>query len=90
MEKIKIKGRKPKSFVEEGCKHIENRFPKRKEGPKANVMSLKKTNLVGDIVICEPKESEKEGINNVSINNNDDDEASVVDKGKGNMIQTNL
>jgi len=30
-----------------------------------------------------------EGINNVSINNNDDDEASVVDKGKWNMIQTN-
>jgi len=88
MEKIRIKGRKPKSSVEEGCKHIENGFPKIKEGPKANVMSIKKTNLVGSIVICEPEESEMEGINNVSINNNDD-EASVVDKGKGNMIQTN-
>jgi hypothetical protein len=29
-----------------------------------------------------------EGINNVSINNNDD-ESTVVDKGKENMIQTN-
>ncbi|KEH15327.1 hypothetical protein MTR_1352s0010 [Medicago truncatula] len=72
MEKIRIKGRKPKSSVEEGCKHIENGFPKIKEGTKANVMSIKKT-LV---------------INKVSINNNDD-EASVVDKEKGNMIQTN-
>ncbi|RHN44356.1 hypothetical protein MtrunA17_Chr7g0218521 [Medicago truncatula] len=51
-------------------------------------MSIRKTNLVGDILICEPKESEIEGMNNVSINNSDD-EASVVDKGKGNMIQTN-
>ncbi|KEH41502.1 hypothetical protein MTR_1g051655 [Medicago truncatula] len=51
-------------------------------------MSIKKTNLVGGIVICEPKESEMEGINNVSINNNDD-EASVVDNGKWNTIQTN-
>ncbi|RHN44357.1 hypothetical protein MtrunA17_Chr7g0218531 [Medicago truncatula] len=64
-EKIRIKGRKSKSSVEEGCKHIENRFPKTKKGPKANVMSIKKTNLVGSIVICEPKESEIEGINNV-------------------------
>jgi len=44
-------------------------------------MSIKKTNLVGSIVICEPKESEMEDIHNVSINNNDD-EASVVDKVK--------
>jgi len=88
IEKIRIKGRKPKSSVEEGCKHIENGFSKIKEGPKANVMSIKKTNLVDGIVICEPKESEMEGINNISINNNDD-EASVVNKGKGNMIQTN-
>ena len=88
MEKIRIKGRKPKLSVKEGCKHIENGFPKIKEGPKANVMSIKKTNLVGSVVICEPMESEMEGINNVSINNNDD-KASVVDKGKGNMIQTN-
>jgi hypothetical protein len=65
--------------VEEECKHIENGFPKIKDGPKANVMSIKKTNLVGGIVICEPKESEMEDINNVSINNN----ASVVDKKKG-------
>jgi len=67
-----IKGRKPKSFVKEGCKHIENGFPKIKEDPKANVMSIKNTNLVGGIVICEPKESEMEGINNVTIKNNDD------------------
>jgi len=88
MEKIRMKGRKSKLFVEEGCKHVENGFSKIKDGPKANVMSIKKTNLVGGIVIFEPKESEMEGINNVSINNNDD-EASVVDKGIGNMIQTN-
>ncbi|KEH40462.1 hypothetical protein MTR_1g029300 [Medicago truncatula] len=43
---------------------------------------------VGGIVISEPKETVMEGINNVSINNNDD-EASIVDKGKGNMIQSN-
>ncbi|RHN77694.1 hypothetical protein MtrunA17_Chr1g0157531 [Medicago truncatula] len=49
------------------------------EGQKENVTS---------IVIFEPKESEMEGINDVSINNNDD-EASVVYKEKGNMIQTN-
>ena len=88
MEKTRIKGRKPKSCVEEGCKHIENGFPKIKEGPKANVMSIKKTNLVDGIVICEPKESKMEDINNVSINNNDD-EGSVFDIGKGSMIQTN-
>jgi len=52
------------------------------------VISIEKSNYVDIIVICEPKESEMEDINNVSINNNDD-EVSVVDKGKGNMIQTN-
>jgi hypothetical protein len=52
MEKIRIKGRKPNSSVEEWCKHIENGFLKIKEGPKANVMSIKKTNLVA---VCEPK-----------------------------------
>ena len=57
MEKIRIKGRKPKYSVEVGCKHIENGFPKIKEGPNENVMGIKKTNLVGSIVICEPKKS---------------------------------
>lgn len=52
--KIRINGRKPKSSIEEWCKHLENGLPKIKEVPKENVMSIKKT-LAGGIFICEPK-----------------------------------
>lgn len=70
---------------DERCKNAENLVIKTKEEPKVSDIE---SNLVGGIVISEPRKIEIEGMWNVT-NNNDQVESNFRHKGKEEMIQTN-
>lgn len=70
---------------DERCKNAENLVLKTKEEPKVSDIE---SNLVGGIVISEPRKIEIEGMWNVP-NNNDQAESNFRHKGKEEMIQTN-
>jgi len=85
-KKSRRKSRKTQVPWDKRCKNAENLVLKTKEEPKVSDIE---SNLVGDIVISEPRKIKIEGMWNVS-NNNDDVESIALHKGKEKMIQTNV
>ncbi|RHN76643.1 hypothetical protein MtrunA17_Chr1g0146121 [Medicago truncatula] len=85
-KKSRRKSRKTQVPWDERCKNAESLVLKSKEEPKVSDIE---SNIVGGIVISEPRKIGIKGMYNV-LNNNDDAESNSLHKGKAKMIQTNV